>query len=142
MQHLCDQDREDFEQEKRINEWLNRDYSGRPELLESWHINRKGNARNTLIQARFSLDQNVRKDDARGGTFADLVAGYDGRDLENGDGDYHFREHFESTVTETLQALGLREREIEWLKNLWRHSETINVWHSQTSMTDLEWESL
>lgn len=141
MQFLCDQDREDFEQEKRINEWLNRDHPGRTDSVDCKHINRKGNARNTLVRANFSLDQQIVKHDARSGTYADLVAGSDGRDLENGDSDYHFEEYFNGLVDETLTALGLHAKEIEWLKNLWLHSEMLNELLSLTSMTDLEWES-
>lgn len=142
MQFLCDQDREDFEQEKLINEWLNQSQPGRPELLEQRHINRQGNARNTLVRASFSIDQSIGKDNPRGGTFADIVAGSDGRDLENGCSDYHFDEHFNGTVWETLTALGLDSGDISCLIKMWLHSGNLSEKLSLTSMIDSEWETL
>ena len=76
--YLCAQDEEDFEQEKQIEAWLARE--GRSGELEFQHFNRKGNARNTLVRAQVRLDAQISEDET--GTFADLIAGSDGRDLE------------------------------------------------------------
>ena len=75
-----EQDLEDFEQEKLIQDWL-RENGGDTEF-EFKHISSKGTPRNTLIKASFSLDQEIKTDSS--GTFADLIIGSDGRDLECG----------------------------------------------------------
>ncbi len=80
---LSAQDQEDFEQEMHIKAWLERE--GRAADFGYEHINRKGNARNTLVRAHVHLDAKVQEDGS--GTFADLVAGSDGRDLECAGGD-------------------------------------------------------
>lgn len=75
------QDQEDFEQEKLIQKWLERE--GKSGSIEFKHISRKGTARNTVDQRSVRLDAQVSDErDAR--TYADVIAGNDGRDLECG----------------------------------------------------------
>lgn len=76
---LCKQDIEDFEQEQLINDWLKRE--GAAGAVEFKYINRKGAARNTIDQRSVRLDWQVR-DEKGSGTYADFIAGSDGRDLE------------------------------------------------------------
>lgn len=132
MKFVSDQDQEDYEQERAIQEWLRKSSPERLGEFESKHITRKGTARNTLVRANFSLDQEIRRDEPGGGTYADLIAGFDGRSLEDGNADYHFREHFIGTVWETLTALGLNRGDIECLIKMWLRSETLSELLSPT----------
>lgn len=78
---ICEQDKEDFDQEKIIQEWLKRE--GRTEQLEYKHISSKGTPRNTLDTRSIRLDQKV-SDGESSRTYADIIAGSDGRNLECG----------------------------------------------------------
>lgn len=89
---INEEDEEDFEQEKLIKEWLERE--GRDGEIELKHISRKGTARNTLVKASISLDEKMSDDDSKG-TFADLIAGCDGRDLDDGEPDDPFEREIE-----------------------------------------------
>lgn len=75
-----EQDLDDFAQEQLIKDWLERE--GRVAEFEFKHISRHGTARNTLVKAEVRLDAQAFDDSAR--TFADLIAGCDGRDLLGG----------------------------------------------------------
>jgi hypothetical protein len=138
VQFVCDQDREDFEQEKRVNAWLAEAHPGR--ALEATHTTRHGTARNTLVRAAISLDQPVIEGETL--SFADLIPGKDGRELEAGNPEFHFQEHFDGVVEQTLDALGFNEGEIGWLKTMWLRSATLGGLRSKTSTTASEWETL
>jgi hypothetical protein len=73
-----EQDQEDFEQEKLIKQWLSKSGAGE---FEYKHISRKGTARNTIDQRSIRLDAQV-QDEPGSRTYADVIAGSDGRDLE------------------------------------------------------------
>lgn len=132
-----EQDFEDFEQEKLINDWLKKTHPGRKDLLESKFTTSTGKARGTLINSDLSLDAPISKDapDAR---FEEIVSGFDGRSLEDGNPEYHFEEHFNSTVNGSLQALGFNGGEIDWLLKMWFRSKTLDEMLLATSMTDSE----
>jgi len=120
--HVCAQDEEDFAQERAIQDWLERE--GRVDDFGFEHINRKGNARNTLVRAQVRLDAKVQEDGSS--TFADLIAGCDGRDLECAGGDrpadgdaeptYSAAVHLESELDLFCKGIGLTGGETEWVK--------------------------
>ncbi len=98
---VCDEDIEDFEQEKLIQEWLRS--TGNAGRIELKHTTSKGTARNTLIKAAISLDEKM-SDNDDSGTYADLIAGSDGRDLEYGEPDDSFEREIEE-LQWTIQAI-------------------------------------
>jgi hypothetical protein len=129
-----DEDQEDFEQEKQIQEWLKS--QGNASSFEFKHINRNGRARNTLVKAAISLDQEIREDGS--GTFADIIAGSDGRDLFGGD-------EFDGTERDPLQkisgylsALGFEQGEVICLIRTLKSSIDQNKWRSEKSQKSLE----
>lgn len=112
-----EQDQADFEQEKLIKEWLERE--GRTDEFGYQHINRKGLARNTTVRAQVRLDQQIREDGT--GTFADLIAGCDGRDLECGrdsdetpDRQETAADRLESELNLFFDAIGVSEGTKKW----------------------------
>jgi hypothetical protein len=120
LKWLCEQDQEDFEQEQKIKEWIAKVDKEATVKFDYKHINSKGNIRNTLVRASSSLDQEIQTDAK--GTFADLVAGCDGRDLYCGR---------EPSVSEILDAylyfLGLSEEDSEWV------IKTLKLWANQNN---------
>lgn len=118
--YLCAQDEEDFEQEKAIKDWLERE--GRADDFGYQHINRKGTARNTLVRAQVRLDAQIQTDET--GTFADRIAGSDGRDLEcaggagsTDDADANTAPFYlAKQVDAFLDGIGADERTREWVK--------------------------
>lgn len=131
----CEQDEEDFEQEKLIKDWIGQ---RRDVEFEFQHINRKGNARNTLIRASISLDQKIGEDSS--GTFADLIAGSDGRDLECGPEPDEVERDFKKEISGYLSVIGFKEKEIECLIKIMLRSLTQKKQSpSGRSLIDLEW---
>ena len=106
-----EQDDEDFEQERLIEQWLERE--GKSGSIDLKHITSKGTVRNTLVKASISLDQEITQDG--GGTFADLIAGLDGRDLEIGSLECDPEGDAREQIFWYLSALGFNQGEIEWL---------------------------
>ena len=132
MKWLCDKDQEDFEQEKLIHEWIISQQQSDIEF-DFKHINSKGNARNTLVRASFSLDQKISEDTK--GTFADLIAGCDGRDLFSGaDIDCDAA----TLIRIYLMELGINGGLQEWVIKTLLWSMNQKGWHSLTSETDSE----
>ncbi len=132
---LCAQDQEDFEQEKLIKEWLK--HEGNDSEFGYQHINRKGNARNTLVRASISLDQKITEDGQ--GTFADLIAGCDGRDLVCRDDTDESPAEAIEVIYGYLSALGFNKGEIEWLTRTLKLSILENNSHFEKYRIDLEW---
>lgn len=134
MNYLCDQDIEDHEQEKLIQSWLNQ--KGNPKF-EYQHINSKGNPRNTLVRASFSLDQKIKENST--GTFSDLIAGCDGRDFECG------RESFETSIDprkimrDYLLNMGFNEEEVLWLIKIMLLSIRQNKLPLEKYLIDSDW---
>jgi len=106
-----EEDKEDYEQERRIQEWLKQ--QGNSAEFGYEYINRKGNARNTLIKASVRLDQKIGEDGT--GTFADLIVGSDGRDLVGGDEPLDPEVEAREIIHGYLFALGFQHEEILWL---------------------------
>lgn len=131
---LCDEDKEDFEQEKLIEEWLERE--GRAGAIDFKHITRKGTARNTLDTRSIRLDQKTFDDGT--GTLADVVAGSDGRDLECRLDGVEIEPSFEEKVSGSLSALGFNQGEIKWLIKMWKSSMEQNNLLSEKLATDSE----
>lgn len=129
------EDHEDCAQEKLIQEWLRRE--GSAVDFDFKHITSKGTARNTLVKAQVRLDAQIQDDSA--GTFADLIAGSDGRDLYSGGDD----DETSFTATEKiygyLSALNFNEGEIKWLVKKLKSSMTKSETLSQIFRTDSEW---
>lgn len=127
---LCEQDADDFEQELSIQKWLESQDEA-PEF-DFKHISSKGTARNTLVRASFSLDQKITEDSS--GTFADLIAGSDGRDLFSGN---------EPTLEDILDAhfvfLGFDEELSEWLIKKLKSSQPNDKLLLERFLTDSEW---
>ncbi len=121
-----EQDEEDCEQEKLIQEWLKQ--QGSAAEFEYKHINRKGSARNTVVRAQVRLDQKIKDDTA--GTFADLIAGCDGRDLEcRLDGvptePKAAAEILDSSIDWFFDAIGVTEDTKQWAKNSLKSAESL-----------------
>jgi hypothetical protein len=126
---ICEQDLEDYEQEKLIQEWLKRE--GRTDEFESKYISRKGTARNTIDKRSIRLDAQI-SDEHGSGTYADIIAGSDGRDLEcRGDGDEVDRgpapaaERLESELDLFLDAIGVTEGVKAWAKKSLKSAESL-----------------
>lgn len=114
--YISNEDTEDFEQEKKIQEWLSSIANESRKIeFDFKHITSKGTARNTRVRASISLDQKISEDSE--GTFADIIAGCDGRDtidriytpeiLEETDP--------EKAALEIYSAMGFNEEESIWL---------------------------
>lgn len=131
MKWICEQDEEDYEQDKAIKDWIENNPQGRDVDFEYKFINSKGNTRNTLIRAALSLDQQIQTNST--GTFADLIKGSDGRDLycEESPGADAFIDAY-------LNALGLKEGLKEWVIKILKLSVLESNWLSKKSQTDLE----
>lgn len=129
---LSQEDIDDFEQESLIKEWLEK--SKKSAGFDFKHITSKGTARNTLVRASVSLDQKISEDGP--GTFADLIAGSDGRDLfEREDINYA------GIIDENLFYLGLDEELSEWVLKTLKLSTTLNLKRSRYRKfpIDSEW---
>jgi collagenase-like PrtC family protease len=129
------EDVDDFEQEERIRQWLASQKSG-PSGFVFAYTSRKGNARHARVRASFSLDQKVFEDGK--GTYQDIVAGSDGRDLLD-------REDIESAVEpKTLMLANLNALKIEGELAEWV-VQTLKSWIQknerlfQTLAIDSEW---
>ena len=135
---ISEEDEEDFEQEKKIRDWLNE--SGSKERFDFKSINREGNARHIGVNAAFSLDQKVGEDTDT--TFADFVAGSDGRDLFSG-GDAGPTEYLDwEQLQDYLAMLGMDERLMEWVTKTLRWSVLNNKKLFRKLLTDLELSEL
>lgn len=128
MQWLCAEDEEDYAQERLIKEWLEREGGARD--FEYKHINRQGNARNTLVRAQVRLDQQINEDGS--GTFADLIAGCDGRDLECGRSDHEANDastsaadRLENEFDLFFDAIGASEETKIWAKKSVKSAESL-----------------
>lgn len=131
-----EEDLEDYEQERVIQEWLKRE--GRVGEIELKHITGKGNVRNTLLKASFSLDQRISTEDGSR-TFADLIAGSDGRDLECGGVVDEFERDPEEQISGYLFALGFNQGDVKWLIKIFKLSIKENMQLFPTSAIDSEW---
>lgn len=124
---ISDEDNADFEQERLIQQWLKSE--GRDGSIDYRYINRKGNARNTLVKASISLDQTI-SDEGNGGTFADLIAGSDGRDLECGGGLVEPepktpQEYLDDQINWFFETLGVSEGVKKWAKKSLKSFESL-----------------
>jgi hypothetical protein len=131
---ISGEDFEDCEQEKLIQAWLKE--QGNVGAVELKHINRKGTARNTLVKAEVRLDQKVREDGES--TFADFIAGCDGRDLYGGGGSDELEPEPQDKIHGYLFALGFNQGEIKWLIRIFKSSITERQLHSEKFLTDSE----
>lgn len=126
---LCEQDIEDFEQEKLIQEWLKTTGEAAFGEFEFKHISSKGTARNTIDQRSIRLDAQMR-DEKDSGTFADIVAGSDGRDLEcRLDGPEPepktASEILEENIDLFFDAIGASEGTKKWAKKSIKSAESL-----------------
>jgi hypothetical protein len=128
------QDEEDCAQEKLIQEWLKRE--GIASEFGLKHINSKGTARNTLVRAQVRLDQKIKDDGSN--TFADLIAGCDGRDLVCRGGVDESEIEPEEQIYGYLSALGFKQEERSWLLKMWKLLIQENKLRLEKSATDLE----
>jgi len=126
------QDEEDCEQEKLIQEWLKQ--QGKVGAVELKHINRKGTARNTLVKAEVRLDQKIGEDTET--TFADFIAGSDGRDLYSGGSADDIKSEPIEKIHGYLFALGFNQGEIKWLIKIFKSSVTKRQLHSEKFLND------
>lgn len=122
-----EQDVEDFEQEQLIREWLERE--GGAGEFEFKHISSKGTARNTIDKRSIRLDAKV-SDEEGSRTYADLIAGCDGRDLECGPvADEPEPKTAEEKLNENLDlffdAIGVAEGTKAWAKKSIRSAESL-----------------
>jgi hypothetical protein len=131
---INEEDEEDFEQEKKIRDWLNE--SGSKERFEFKSINREGNARHIGVAASFSLDQKVGEDTDT--TFADVVAGSDGRDLFGGENAGPTEYLDWEQIQEYLEMLGMDEGLTRWVTKTLKWSVLNNKSLFRKLLTDLE----
>lgn len=131
MKWICEQDEEDYEQDKAIKDWIENNPQGRDVDFEYKFINSKGKTRNTLVRAALSLDQQIQSDTT--GTFADLIKGSDGRDLYCGE-----MPGADAFINAYLSALGLGEGLKEWVIKTLKLSVLESNWLSKKSQIDLE----
>jgi hypothetical protein len=107
---IADEDVEDFEQEQKIREWLNKNGETKPDHsgFDFKYISSKGTARNSRVRASLSLDQKIQEDSR--GTFADIIAGSDGRDLYRGE-----EPSADQILDAHLACMGFDEELSEWI---------------------------
>jgi len=122
----CEQDVEDFEQEKLIQEWLDQTGAGE---IEFKYISRKGTARNTLDKRSVRLDAQV-SDEAGSRAFADIIAGSDGRDLECGgvvdeSEPKTAAEKLDENIYFFFDAIGVSEETKVWAKKSIKSAESL-----------------
>ncbi len=132
MKWICEQDEEDYEQDKAIKDWIENNPQGRDVDFEYKFINSKGKTRNTLVRAALSLDQQITDDGL--GTFADLIKGSDGRDLYCGESP-----GADAFIDAYLDALGLGRGLKEWVIETLKLSVNQNNLLLEKSLIDLEW---
>lgn len=109
---LSDEDLKDYEQEISIKKFLH-SIGESDDGFDFKYINNKGNPRNFRVRASISLDQKIRKDST--GTFADIIAGSDGRDIEDG----RYTEFDEGDAVERiLTALNIKGELKKWTKKM------------------------
>lgn len=128
-------DFEDYEQESRIKEWLRNE--GRTDEIDLKYINSKGNARCDFVKATIRLDQQIRNESGSA-TYADLIAGSDGRDLECRVGDNESDYSAEDKMEIYLTCLGFNKGEVKWLIKIFKLSIRGNMKLLPTSQTDSE----
>lgn len=128
------QDEEDCAQEKLIQQWLKQ--QGNVGAVDFKHINRKGTARNTLVKAEVRLDQKIGDDTDT--TFADFIAGSDGRDLYSGGDADELKPEPTEKIYGYLFALGFKQGEAKWLIKMFKSSVTKKQSHSEKFLTDSE----
>lgn len=133
---LAQEDLEDFEQEKRIQEWLASQGEGSDGFVFAYTTS-KGTARSSRVRASISLDQKI-TEDSGSGTFADLVAGSDGRDLYDGD-DSESAPQAQDIIRAYLRALNFTEDLQEWLVKTLKSSISQSKSLFETYLTDSEW---
>jgi hypothetical protein len=137
---FCDQDKEDAEQERKILEWA----KSADKQITLTHINQSGTISSSLCRGSFSLDEATSTEE-RSGTYADIIAGSDGRELYDDDPDRGYEQildRADDLIRETLRALSFKEMEIEWLNKMWCSLVKSEDKLFQTLMIDSEWESL
>jgi len=100
---FSEEDEEDYEQEKRIKEWLEKQNG----QFEYQYINSKGNVRTSNFQGA-RLDKTVAEDTTT--TFLDVITGCDGRDLE-----YRRSVNVYQEIDKWLFCLGFNEEMSEWI---------------------------
>lgn len=130
-----EQDQEDFEQEKRIEEWLKSE--GSAVEFGYQYRNSKGNARNSGVRAQVRLDQKIGEDRSR--TYADIIAGCDGRDLEGRGELVDLEAEARETIFWYLSSIGLDERTIQWAIKTLKLSVLENKTHLEKFLIDSEW---
>lgn len=110
------EDIEDYEQEKRIRDFL-KNNKIRNSGIEFQYINSKGNARSSNVKASFSLDQKVNAES--NSSYSDIIAGHDGRTLENG----HINVFDpEKELSNILEAIGLEKGLKKWTEKILQSS--------------------
>lgn len=129
---VVDEDREDFEQEQRIQAWLTEQGSTAAGVgVEFRYTNRNGRAKNSFNYASISLDQKLRDDDSDGdGTFSDVIEGdgLGGSSLGMAAGTLKHEDDGETpdpgdVFTAWIGGLGFNEEEITWITNCLNYSE-------------------
>lgn len=148
--HLALEDEEDFAQESAIREWLERE--GRVSEFEYSAFTRKGTARSLVDRKSVRLEQKVR-DEPGSRTYADIIAGSDGRDLEcrldpdeADDGPETAADRLEAELDLFFDAIGASEGMRAWGKKSVKSAESIRSLRQsmkdderlEISMIDLE----
>jgi hypothetical protein len=125
-----EQDKEDYDQEQKIKEWLE-NRQGTDGEFDYKYINSKGNVRNTIVKGQ-RLDKEFPEDSTA--TLHDIVAGCDGRDLE-----YRDNVNLYNEIDKYLACLGFDEEMSEWIiKKMLRFSELQSNLPFERYLTSLE----
>lgn len=118
------EDNEDYEQELAIREWLRRNGSPRFDFTS---INSKGNSRHIGDMGSFSLDEKIANDDGCG-TYADIIAGSDGRDMESGEAcNEDDNDSLGASLEMLLISIGVKGGVLKWAKVHYRASGQLNL---------------
>jgi hypothetical protein len=127
---FLEQDKEDYDQEQKIKEWLE-NRQGTDGEFDYKYINSKGNVRNTIVKGQ-RLDKELPEDSTA--TLHDIVAGCDGRDLE-----YRDNVNLYNEIDKYLACLGFDEEMSEWIiKKMLRFSELQSNLPFERYLTSLE----
>jgi len=106
--------------------------------IELQHINSKGRARNTLVKASISLDQQVGQD-SDSCRYGDLIKGSDGRDLELGSLEPDPEVEAREIIHGYLFALGFNQGDVTWLETILKLSIAGSEKLYRTLVSDSEW---
>lgn len=129
--YLNNEDLEDYEQEKRIQEWLKK--NNLESEFEFSSINSKGNAKHVGDIGSFSLDQQI-SDESGSSSFAEIIEGENNisiiQDIEEEEEKDFFEISTECCLEILLTSLGIKRETRKWATQLY----TAKITHYRETM--------